>query len=148
MEQIIIAPDQGWINRIARMWLRGDTLSVEITGQKMDGSLTDLDRLQAIIDSSQLAADNTADLQCLGIIFGKVFVNLTPDYDWWIVKDAYGEDPCIRYKETSLLVFPQTILSKRIEDGEKPDVQAIYHGLCAQLEDIRRQHYAITEHAC
>jgi hypothetical protein len=62
-------------------------------------------------------------------------------YDWWMVEDEYGRDPAIRYKETTLLVFPQTMISKRVEDGVPVDVQDMYNGLCERLEEIRVENY-------
>ncbi|WP_415755748.1 DUF3806 domain-containing protein [Pseudomonas leptonychotis] len=142
MDQVIIAPDEEWITYIAKMWLLGSQISEEITGHKVDGSMQDLDRLQAIVASGQVKTENTQELQSLGIVFGKVFVNETQDYDWWVVEDDYGKDACIRYKETSLLIFPQTILSKRIEDGETVDVFELFYGLRAELERIKNERYA------
>jgi hypothetical protein len=142
MDQVIIAPDEEWITYIAKMWLLGSQISQEITGKQMDGSMQDLDRLQAIVASGQIQIENTQELQSLGILFGKVFVNETQDYDWWVVEDDYGKDACIRYKETSLLIFPQTMLSKRIEDGETVNVSELFYGLRAQLERIKNESYA------
>ena len=142
MDQVIIAPDEEWITYIAKMWSLGSHISEEITGQKMDGSMQDLDRIQAIVASGQVQIENTQELQSLGIVFGKVFVNETQDYDWWVVEDDYGKDACVRYKETSLLIFPQTMLSKRIEDGEAVDVSELFYGLRAQLELIKNESYA------
>lgn len=142
MEQVITAPDEEWVTYIAKMWLLGSQISEDITGVKMDGSMQDLERLQEIVDSAQVPVTNTQELQSLGIVFGKVFVNETPSYDWWVIEDEYGKDACIRYKETNLLIFPQTMLSKRIEDGENPDVIALFHGLKQDLERIKNEHYA------
>ncbi|NVJ67155.1 MAG: DUF3806 domain-containing protein [Gammaproteobacteria bacterium] len=102
----------------------------------------DIDRLQAIIDSSQVSTENTQELQSLGILLGKVFVNETPNYDWWVIEDEYGKDACVRYKETSLLIFPQTMISKRIEDGEQVNVSELFLGLCQDLERIKNENYA------
>ncbi|MFC4312374.1 DUF3806 domain-containing protein [Steroidobacter flavus] len=48
----------------------------------------------------------------------------------------YGRDPAIRYKRTSLLAFPRTMLSKRVEDGELPDVVELFDGLTRRLEEL------------
>ncbi|WP_455211916.1 DUF3806 domain-containing protein [Kaarinaea lacus] len=141
MEQTIQAPDDEWITYIAKMWLLGSQISSDILGVEMDGSLEDLNRLQQIVDSKKIPVSNTQELQSLGIIFGKVFVNETPNYDWWVVEDEYGKDACIRYRETSLIVFPQTIISKRVEDGDKIDVVELYSGLKQDLERIRYENY-------
>lgn len=142
MEQIITAPDDEWTTYIAQMWLLGSQISEDVIGQKMDGSMHDIDRLQAIIDSSQVSTENTQELQSLGILLGKVFVNETPNYDWWVIEDEYGKDACVRYKETSLLIFPQTMISKRIEDGEQVNVSELFLGLCQDLERIKNENYA------
>ncbi len=84
MEQVILAPDEEWLTYIAKMWLLGSQISKDITGDEMDGSMQDLERLQAIIGSAQIPVENTQELQSLGVVFGKVFVNETPDYDWWV----------------------------------------------------------------
>ena len=142
MTQIITAPDDEWISYIAKMWLLGSQISRETVGEEMDGSLADLERIQRILDSHQIPVTNTQELQSLGIIFGKVFVDETPGYDWWIVEDEHGKDVCVRYKETSLLIFPQTMISKRVEDGEVVNVEELYVGLGDRLETIRKENYA------
>jgi hypothetical protein len=142
MAQVITAPDQEWITYIAKMWLLGSQISKETIGEEMDGSVSDLARLQRILESRQVPAANTQELQALGIVFGKVFVNETPGYDWWVVEDEYGKDACVRYKETTLLMFPQTMLSKRVEDGEEIDVPALFADLKERLETIRKENYA------
>ena len=40
--------------------------------------------------------------------------------------DAFGRDPCLRYRETALTLFPRTLLSKRVEDGEEIDVPRLF----------------------
>lgn len=142
MEQVILAPDDEWVTYIAEMWLLGSQISEDVTGQEMDGSMQDIHRLQTIIDSGKIPVENTQELQSLGIVFGKVFVNETPDYDWWVVEDEYGKDACVRYKKTTLLIFPQTMLSKRIEDGEQVDVAELFTGLREDLERIKKENYS------
>ncbi len=141
MEQVIAAPDEEWLTYIAKMWLLGSQISKEELGEEMDGSLEDLVRLQKIIDSNQIPASNSQELQSLGIVLGKVFIEEAPDYDWWVVEDEYGKDACIRYKQTSLIIFPQTMISKRIEDGEEMDVSGFYQMLKEDLEQIKNENY-------
>ena len=142
MEQVISAPDDEWIDYIARMWLLGSQISEQITGDKMNGSMDDLDRLQTIVDSAQIPIDHSQELESLGIVFGKVFVNATANYDWWVMEDEYGKDVCIRYKETSLLIFPQTMLSKRIEDGAVLNVIDLFNDIRQELDRIKNENFA------
>ena len=144
MEQVILAPDEEWLTYIAKMWLLGRQISIDILGEEIDGTLADLAKLQSIIDSNQISSTATQELQSLGIVLGKVFVETTPDYDWWVVEDEYGKDPCIRYKETNLLIFPLTMISKRIEDGEHIEIISFFNKLQEELCRIQKENYSGT----
>ncbi len=74
MSQKIEAPNEDDVDRIARMILYAMQLSQELTGQEFDGSLDDLPRLQRVLDSGSIQPEATTELQCLGLAFGKVFV--------------------------------------------------------------------------
>lgn len=110
MKQTISAPDEEWITYIAKLYLLGKQISQNMLGEEMDGSLADLERLQRILDSGQILPTDTQALQSLGILLGNVFINEVPNYDWWVVEDEYGKDACLRFKETTLLAFPKTML--------------------------------------
>jgi hypothetical protein len=88
----------------------------------------DLPVLQKIIDSQRLQASQTWELQSLGIVLGDVIAR-EQGLQWVIVVDKYGRDPALRYKQTSNLAFPLTMISKRIEDRKKVDVEALYQGV-------------------
>lgn len=141
MTQRIEAPSGEDIGRIAQQLVHAQEVVLEATGSQLSGGLADLALLQRVLDFKFLEPEATYSLQALGIAFGKVFVENNAHYDWWMVEDEYGRDPAIRYRETTLLVFPQTMLSKRIEEGEEVDVEAMYNGLCEQLEEIRLENY-------
>ena len=136
MEQVILPPDEEWVAYIAKMLILGDEISMDVIGEKMDGSLDDLERIQKIIDSNKIPTENTQELQSLGILFGKIFVNQATEYDWWIVEDDDGRDVCIRYKRTSLKIFPRTVISKRIEDSKEVNVPELFHNLKSHLAEI------------
>ncbi|MCB9983399.1 MAG: DUF3806 domain-containing protein [Rhodospirillales bacterium] len=123
------------------MLILAENLAKDVINERLDHSLNDLERLQRILDSGSIQPEATVPLQALGLVFGKMFVENNEDYDWWIVEDEYGRDPCIRYKETTLMIFPQTVISKRIEEGEDCDISDMYHGLLESLEEIRFEHY-------
>ncbi len=63
------------------------------------------------------------------------------NYDWWVAEHEHGKDACIRYKETTLIIFPQTMLSKRIEDGEQLNVSKLFRGLSKELKRIIKKNY-------
>ena len=105
-------------------------------GDDLDGTRGDLALLQRVLDQGVVEREATYTLQAFGLAFGRVFLNEFPDYDWWMVEDDFGRDAAIRYKETSLLVFPMTMISKRIEDGDPFDVSELFDGLAKQLAEL------------
>jgi hypothetical protein len=142
MSQQIEPPNATDIDFIARSFLHANELVKGVTGEQLTGGETDLAKIQMVLESRTVEPEATYSLQALGIAFGRVFIENTTDYDWWMVEDEYGRDPAIRFKRTTLLAFPLTMISKRVEDGEEIDVRALYDGLQEQLDDIRAQNYS------
>src|SRR4030095_13956967 len=105
-------------------------------GEDLDGSRNDLSLIQRVLDQGVVEREATYTLQALGLAFGRAFLNAFPDHDWWMVEEGCGRDPASRYKETSLLVFPMTMISKRVEDGEQIDVGELFDGLAKQLAEL------------
>jgi hypothetical protein len=136
-DQVISAPGDEDIHRLAEQAVRVGQLASEHLGVDMAGDETDLDILQRLLDSRRIPADATFDLQCLGIVFGMRVCEASEGIDWAIVQDDYGRDPALRYLDTSLLVFPLTMISKRVEDGEAVDVRELFDGLLEQLEHLK-----------
>lgn len=141
MNQRIEAPNSEDIDHIARQLLHASALVEEVAGAGLSGDLSDLAMLQNVLDKKVIEREATYSLQALGIAFGKVFVNNNEGYDWWMVEDEYGRDPAVRYRDTSLLVFPQTMISKRVEDGEGVAVVELYEGLKDQLQRVLAENY-------
>jgi hypothetical protein len=53
-----------------------------------------------------------------------------------MVEDEYGRDPAIRYRDSSLLAYPRTMLSKRVEDGEPVNVVELFDQLTDRLSQL------------
>lgn len=87
-----------------------------------------LGTLGAFLDAEIFHPDQTYALQSLGVILGDAFVQ-DLGFHWIMVSDEFGRDPAIRYRETSVLLFPLTMISKRLERGEIVDVYALYDGV-------------------
>lgn len=133
MEQTITEPTDDDISRLARQ-----VLTVEALVGALAHDDTDLDRLQEAL--TRLKPDQTYELQCLGIVFGTLLVEVIDGIDWAMVEDDYGRDPALRYLATSMLLFPMTMISKRVEDGEQVDVRELFDGIVAKFEEIRGEH--------
>jgi len=80
--------------------------------------------LQAVLDNGWVSQGETAKLQALGVVFGDVLAELL-QVPWVMVEDEYGRDPALLISDDPVLVFPITMISKRVEDGETVDVTAL-----------------------
>jgi hypothetical protein len=141
-EQRIEAPTDSDVDAIARALIHADQVCFDVLGVRLEGTRADLDLLQKILDRGVVERGATYTLQALGLALGKVFVAENRGYDWWMVEDEYGRDPAIRYERSSLLTYPRTMISKRIEDGESVDVADLYDRLLTRLEQLVEEGYA------
>ena len=126
-------PTEKDIENIAMGVVHAGQVIEQALDEDLDGTHQDLELIQRVLDQGLVEPEATYTLQAFGLAFGRVFLNEFPDYDWWMVEDEHGRDPAIRYKETSLLVFPMTMISKRIEDGDPFDVPELFDGSAKQL---------------
>lgn len=133
--QKIEAPNESDVDDIARALIHADRVISESLGSKLNGSRADLSLIQRLLNSGTVEREAIYTLQALGLAFGKVFIQENPGYDWWMVQDEYGRDPAVRYKQSSLLAYPRTMISKRIEDGEPVNVMELFDGLCRRMEE-------------
>jgi hypothetical protein len=129
-------PTEKDIENIAMGVVHAGQVIEQALEEDLDGTHQDLELIQRVLDQGLVEPEATYTLQAFGLAFGRVFLNEFPDYDWWMVEDEHGRDPAIRYKETSLLVFPMTMISKRIEDGDPFDVPELFDGLAKQLAEL------------
>jgi hypothetical protein len=92
--------------------------------------------LGTIIRSKRIEPAETWKLQSLGITFGDVLAQKM-GLAWVAVEDEYGRDPALQDPGTSILVFPMTMISKRIEDGEEVDVRQLLEETCLTITQLR-----------
>lgn len=76
--------------------------------------LEDLRVLQQLIDLRVLKPDQTFELQALGVALGDVMAAQL-GLQWVAVQDEYGRSRGLRLGETQVVIFPVTMISKRIE---------------------------------
>lgn len=91
--------------------------------------------LQEIVDKEQYFKDQTFELQSLGLALGDYIQYKFSGFQWGIVRDEYGRDLCLNHPEQSIVIFPLTMLSKRIEDGESVSVQYLVDSLLDIVND-------------
>jgi hypothetical protein len=103
--------------------------------QTLDGKLVLLD---AILKNKWIEPNETVKLQCLGITFGDSLAQRL-GLKWVAVEDEYGRDPALIAEGTSIITFPLTSISKRIENGEEVDVLNLFENACAKINELKQQ---------
>ena len=138
MEQTVEAPNQEDITQIAGQILAGRELVERTYGsQESYGGLRDLDLIQGVLDLGAVGPEDAFDLRALGLMFGQVIVKQVDDMDWCMVEDDLGRTPALRYKETSLTVFPMTMISKRVEKAEEIDLHVFFETVREEIEKLK-----------
>jgi len=110
-----------------------DLLAERWPDARLHGTAADLVLLQRLLDSGRLKADQTYELQCVGIAFSVVLAK-EAGLHWVIVEDGYGRDPTIQYRNSSLILFPLTMISKRVERGERVDLSRLSEALTTVIK--------------
>ncbi|MDR2905366.1 MAG: DUF3806 domain-containing protein [Helicobacteraceae bacterium] len=112
---------------------------LEITEEKLDDFHErgeTLKTIQKFLDNKKFNAENTLELQSLGIAFGDYIQYKYPNFQWNIIRDEYGRDFCLNYAKTAITIFPQTMISKRVEDAEKINIESLLSGLLKIVKEI------------
>lgn len=98
-------------------------------------TVADLSVLQRLIDDRVFSKSQTYELQSLGIAFGDVLASELP-LRWVMVTDEYGTDPTLRFKATTVQINALTMISKRIEKGEKVNLLELLRITREQLRPL------------
>ena len=118
-----------------RSWVRDHyELNAQQKYGNVEGKLTLID---TILKSRWIEPSETLKFQCLGITFGDALAQHM-GLSWVAVEDEYGRDPALRLDGTSVLVFPMTSISKRIERGESVDVYELFNAACDAINQAKQ----------
>jgi hypothetical protein len=134
LKQRIEVPNSVDTDNIATQLIHATELIEQATGLAPDGSLDDLDLIQRTLPT--VSPTETYSQQSLGLVFGRVFLRNNDDFDWWMVEDEWGRDPALRFKRTSLLLFPLTMISKRLEEGRPVNMKSMYQGVLRKVQQV------------
>lgn len=94
--------------------------------------------LRALIEQRVFKPTQTYELQCMGVVLGDAFVQQLK-LEWVMVEDSSGRDPAVRVPKRSIIVFPLTMISKRIERGEAVDVFDLFNGVADDIERLKKE---------
>ena len=94
--------------------------------------------IRAILQANTFKPTQTYELQCLGIVLGDAFVQELK-MEWVMVEEEHDRDPAVQLPGTTIILFPLTMISKRVESGKKVDVFDLFNGLAAKVEELQRK---------
>jgi|GEM_PF-1920973 len=97
----------------------------------------DLPVLQRIVDYHVFSPEQEYEWASVGVAFGDIVANEL-GLAWIIQCDEFGVEPALNLKDTSITLFPRSMLLKRIEQGETPDLQYLLNKLVESVEELRR----------
>jgi hypothetical protein len=125
-----------------------DELARRHVGTPLTGGASpdDLRILQEILDEQVLSRDQTWELQALGVALGDVMAEQL-GLTWVVVEDRLGRSRALRFRESENLVFPVTMISKRVEGNVRFRVIELYEktssevdGFALRAQGGRRRH--------
>ena len=109
------------------------------SGGTLTRSQKDLPLLQKLIDESVFNKTQTYELQSLGVAFGDVLASALPLH-WVMITDEYGTDPTLRYKNTSANINALTMISSRVEERRKVNLQELLTNTRDSLAEFEKNY--------
>jgi len=107
----------------ARAWVKGHfTENQDEKYAPIEGKLRVID---AILGNGWIELSETRKLQSLGVAFGDAIAQKLM-LDWVMVDDEFGRSPALNWPGSSLICSPVTMISKRVEEGERVDVYDLF----------------------
>lgn len=102
-------------------------------GQRIRGDLGDLVNLQRLLDLKIVTAGDNSNLQAMGIILGQLLAD-EHGVDWVIYIDKRGRSRALQIKPHREVIFPATMISRRVNGGASVDVKALYDKASATIK--------------
>lgn len=95
----------------------------------------DLQVLQRILDGGPYTDEVEGELVALGSVFGDI-LSRALNMQWARMTDENGSDLALRYQQSTIMIFPQHMVLKRIEREEHPDFAHLYQGVTNQIRKM------------
>ena len=115
--------------------LIADYLADDTSRAKFETAAGKLGMLRALLEANVFRPDQTWELQSMGIVLGDALVQEL-GFQWIIVEDEYGRDPALAVPGKTVILYPLTMISKRVEKGQAVDVFDLFNGVAAQVERL------------
>jgi hypothetical protein len=127
LDDIQISPlSQGDIDFMDKQRQSLDELARRYLGMRLrNNKQNDLEILQKLLDQQLVKPGQTLQLQAMGIILGDTYVRELGVH-WVVLHDEQGRSRALQWINHKDLLFPVTMISRRVEAGLRVDVNEIY----------------------
>jgi hypothetical protein len=96
----------------------------------------DLKLLQRLSDDGELRSGQEAVLESVGVAFGQILAGETP-LQWITVEWKSKRTLALQYPNTTVIVFPGSMVSKRVERGERLEFASFFRSVVSQVEKMK-----------
>ena len=110
-------------------------LDARFPGTHLIGTPSDVEVLQRIVQGGPYTDSAEGELVALGTSLGDL-LSRALGLEWVRYTDEHGTDIGLRYRDTSIVIFPRDMLIKRVEAGEEVDLQHLYDGVVREIEQL------------
>lgn len=105
---------------------RIDEIARSQLGRQLSGEKdSDMGILQDLVDRKLVSAEQTLELQAMGIVLGDLLAR-DLGMQWVIYEDRYGRSRALRLEQSDNFLFPVTMISRRVEADAVVSVSVIY----------------------
>lgn len=123
--------------QLARQRLAIETyIANEDSRRKYQTPVGKLGLIRAILEARVFCPDQTEELQCLGVILADAFVQHL-GMEWIVVEDEYGRDFGVTLPGTSIIIYPLTMILKRMADGQDVNVIDLFNAVVAKIRELQ-----------
>jgi hypothetical protein len=98
---------------------------------------SDIDILQTLLDRKLVNAEQTVELQAMGVVLGDLLAAKL-DMHWIVFEDRHGRSRALQLGDSENLLFPITMISRRVEAGATVDVRAVFDKALGLIEPYRK----------
>ncbi len=125
------------VDKMADQWLFINNLVEEKYGQNLIKEKEDLTLLENLINDKHISGNDEWHLQSLSVALGRVFAHKNDGFEWVMVEDSQNQDAALRYHNNSILVFPKSMVQKRVIENENQDINFLYDSTLHKIKMMK-----------
>ncbi len=92
--------------------------------------------LRRLIEAEMFQPEQIYEWHAMGVVLGDALAAYL-GLDWFGITDADGRSPGLHLLDSPVVLFPITMISKRIEAQESPDVFELFSQIAAQVNAVK-----------